>query len=88
MIGIKGESVIGIGENPHSLRVDPDKEPATWTQHVLDALRSVRNDAAHYVGGQTRRLREKRFDEISKFVEVLRRDSPDEPPMHANSRSE
>ncbi len=71
-----------------SLRVDPDKEPSTWTHHVLDALRSIRNDAAHDVGDQTRRLREKRFDEISKVVEVLRRESPDEPPISAKTRSE
>src|SRR5260370_30602985 len=46
-----------------SLRVDPAKEPSTWTRHVLDALRSVRNEAVHGVRVQNRRERQKRLDE-------------------------
>ena len=55
-----------------SLRVDPAKEPLTWTRHVLDALRSGRNEAVHGVVAQNRRERQKRLDEISKAAEVLR----------------
>ena len=71
-----------------SLRVDPDKEPATWTRHVLDALRSLRNEAAHDVGGQSRRAREQRLDEIGRAAEELRREAPDESPIHVQARSE
>jgi hypothetical protein len=61
-----------------SLRVDPAKEPSTWTRHVLDALLSARNDAVHGVGVQNRRERQKRLDEIGKVAEDLREDPPDE----------
>ena len=64
-----------------SLRVDPDKEPTTWTRHVLDALRTARNEAVHDVGGQNRRERQRRFDEISKAADELREGRPDEPPI-------
>jgi TIR domain len=64
-----------------SLRVDPAKEPSTWTRHVLDALRSVRNDAVHSVGVQNRRERQERLDEISKVAEELREGQPDESPI-------
>lgn len=66
-----------------SLRVDPATEPSTWTRHVLDALRSVRNEAVHGVGPQNRRERQTRLDEIKKAAEELRQGQPDEPPPMA-----
>jgi len=69
-----------------SLRVDPDKEPTTWTRHVLDALRSLRNEAAHDVLGQSRRARAKRLDEISRAAEELRREAADASPIDVHAR--
>jgi hypothetical protein len=62
-----------------SLRVDPTKEPSTWTRHVLDALRSARNEAIHGVDVQNRRERQRRLDEIRRVAEELRESPPDEP---------
>lgn len=66
-----------------SLRVDPAKEPSTWTRHVLDALRSARNETVHGIGIQNRRERQERLDEISKVAEELREGPPDNPPIAA-----
>jgi hypothetical protein len=71
-----------------SLRVDPDKEPLTWTRHVLEALRSVRNEAVHGVSVKNRRERQKRLDEISKAAKELRKGEPDEPPIAPKGRPE
>lgn len=71
-----------------SLRVDPDKEPTTWTHHVLDALREVRNEAVHDVAGQNWRERQKRFDEIGKAAQELRECQPDDPPIETTVRPE
>jgi hypothetical protein len=64
-----------------SLRVDPDKEPSTWTRHVLDALRSDRNEAVHGVSAENRRERQTRIDEIGTAAKELRKGEPDEPPI-------
>ena len=71
-----------------SLHVDPDKEPATWTRHVLDALDSVPEEIAFDVSGRIRGQRERRFDEISKAAEELRNEYPDEPPTGAKVRTD
>jgi len=71
-----------------SLRIDAEKEPGTWTRHVLDALRSVRNEAAHDVGVQSRRERQRRFDEIGRVAEELREGQPAEPPIEPKTRPE
>lgn len=71
-----------------SLRVDAEKEPATWTRHVLDALRSLRNEGVHDAGGHSRLLRERRLDEIAGVAEQLRRDSPQESPIEFKARTE
>jgi hypothetical protein len=69
-----------------SLRVDSDKEPTTWTRHVLDALRAVRNEPIQDAGGQNRRERQKRFDEISRAADELREGHRDEPPIEPTVR--
>jgi hypothetical protein len=71
-----------------SLRVDPDKEPTTWTRHVLDALRSVRNEAVHGVSVKNRHERRKRLDEMSEAAKGLRKGEPDEPPVAPKGRPE
>lgn len=78
--------VVGATEPPPFLRkwvpvrVDPVAEPATWTQRVLDALRSARNRAVHDLAPRDRRERDERLTEISKAAEELRKQQADEPP--------
>jgi hypothetical protein len=66
-----------------SLMVDPDAEPANWTRHVVDALLSAPNERVPAPSAASRRERERRFDEIARMAEELRkydldhRDLPD-----------
>jgi hypothetical protein len=70
------------------LKVNPDKEPTSWTRHVLDALREVGNEAVEDVRGRNRRERQQRFDEISEAAEELRGGQRDEPPIEPEVRPE
>jgi TIR domain len=69
-----------------ALRVDPQEAPATWTGHVLDALRSGRSEVGQEAAGQIRRDRERRLDEIHEAAAELRRGHPDEPPVELDMR--
>lgn len=61
------------------LRVDPDKEPSTWTRHVVDALRSDRYEVLHGAETANRLERQRRLDELSHAAEELRKDGPETP---------
>lgn len=61
------------------LRVDPNKEPSTWTRHVVDALQSVRYEAAHGAQAANRFERQKRLDELSHAAEELRKGEAETP---------
>lgn len=77
--------VVGGTEPPPFLRnwvaitVDPETEPATWTRHVLDALRSTRNGIVHDLTPRDRRERDERLTEIGKAAAELRKRQLDEP---------
>src|ERR1035438_9311078 len=60
-----------------SLIVDPAAEPANWTRHVVDALLSAPNELVHAPSAGSWRERQRRFDEISRMAEELRKDEPD-----------
>jgi hypothetical protein len=63
-----------------SLMVDPAAEPSSWTRHVVDALRSARNEAAHAPNAENRRERQQRLDEITRTAEELGKTEQDLPP--------
>jgi hypothetical protein len=56
-----------------SLRVDPVAEPATWTRHVVEALRSARGEAEYELSDASRLERRQRLDEIARAAEEMRR---------------
>jgi hypothetical protein len=59
-----------------SLTVDPAAEPANWTRHVVNALRSARYDSVHVPSPEDRQERQQRLDEISRIAEELRKSEP------------
>jgi TIR domain-containing protein len=75
--------VVGGSEPPPflrnwvGLRVDPAAEPANWTRHVVDALRSAQNEAVHVPSAEYRRERQQRLDEISRAAEQLGKNEPE-----------
>ena len=75
--------VVGGTEPPPFLRnwvsliVDPAAEPANWTRHVVDALLSAPNELVHAPSAGSWRERQRRFDEISRMAEELRKDERD-----------
>jgi hypothetical protein len=66
-----------------SLKVDADKEPATWTRHVLDVLQGVRKETVYVSGLQSRRQRQTRLDEISQAAQELRESHAEESPVES-----
>jgi len=64
-----------------SLRIDPEVEASTWTRDVLDALRNLRNEVARGMDPRSREQRQRRFDELTKAAEELRREQSGEPPI-------
>lgn len=70
------------------LRVDPDKEPTSWTRHVVDALRVVRSGAVHDAGRRNRHERRARLDEMTRATQELRESQPDDPPIEPEVRPE
>ena len=69
--------VVGGDETPPflrswvSLRVDPVAEPADWTVHVVDALRSNEDRVLAHSTPEARRERLQRLDEIRQTAEDL-----------------
>lgn len=61
------------------LRIDPKSDTTTWTHHVLEALRHLRNDTVHSLSPQNRAERQQRLDELGKAAEELRQGQPDSP---------
>lgn len=59
-----------------SLSVDPIAEPADWTYHVLNALRS-RGDAAQSLDADDQRERQQRLNEISRAAEEIGKHEPE-----------
>jgi hypothetical protein len=75
--------VVGGAEPPPFLRnwewlmVDPAVEPANWTRHVVDALRSAPADTAHAPSPEDRRERQQRLDEIRRTAEEFGKSEPE-----------
>ena len=75
--------VVGGTEPPPFLRnwvsllVDPDAEPANWTHHVVDALRSAPSELTEAQIAENRRQRQLRLDEIGRIAEKLAKNEPD-----------
>jgi hypothetical protein len=58
------------------LRVDPAAEPANWTRHVIDALRSTHNEAFQSPSAGDRQQRQQRLNEIGRAAEELGKHEP------------
>lgn len=62
------------------LTIDPAQDSSTWTKHVIDVLRNIRNASVHASDPRDRAELRKRLEDVGRAVAKLRQAEPDQPP--------